>query len=167
MRTQAKNLSTPPAVRSQMGVKIIESCTIDRPAADLYRFWRRLENLPRFMKNLVSVTETSPVESHWIARVSARKTIEWDALIINEHPNELIAWKTVEECEFPHAGSVRFEPAPVGPATTVTVQMEYEPTAGPLEKLYAAITGKNPQHQVRENLERFKQLMETGSVKRD
>jgi len=153
----------PPAVRSGEGVKVIRACTINRSAAELFAFWRNLENLPRFMINLVSVTQTTPTRSHWVARGSRNKTIEWDAVIINEHPNEMIAWKTAEESEFRHAGSIRFQPAPGGRGTEVVVSLEYDPLHSDV-KILTRLFGKKPKDSVSQDLGRFKALMETGEI---
>src|SRR4051794_5251509 len=82
------------SVPDEHGTKVVKSVTIHRNAQELYEFWRRFENLPLFMRNLVSVSQTSDTDSHWIARSPTGKKVTWDATIINEHPGELIAWRT-------------------------------------------------------------------------
>jgi uncharacterized membrane protein len=89
-------------------------------------------------------------------------SVEWNAEIINEAPNELIAWRSLEGAPVPNAGSVRFEPANDGQAAEVKVALEYAPPAGKLGALIAKLFGEDPQRQVEEDLYRFKFLMETG-----
>ncbi|HWD19503.1 MAG TPA: SRPBCC family protein [Verrucomicrobiae bacterium] len=152
-----------PAVQSGHGIKAVRACTINQPVEALYNFWRTLENLPLVMKNLVSVTPISSTRSHWVARGARGKTIEWDALIINEHPNELIAWKTAENSDVAHAGSVRFRPAPGGRGTEVVVTFEYDPMHFDL-KIFSRLFGKKPADTLGADLYRFKALMETGEA---
>jgi uncharacterized membrane protein len=151
-------------VKGNRGVKFVKTCTVRRPAPELFRFWRRFKNLPDFMKHLISVTRTSDIESHWIAKAPAGKTIEWDAVIINEHENELIAWRTREDASVPHAGSVRFAECDLDRGTEVTVAMEYNPPVGKAGKLFAKMSGEEPEQQVNEDLRRFKAIMEAGEA---
>ena len=116
------------------------------------------------MKHLVSVTETSPTESHWVARSPAGKTVEWDATVINEHPNELIAWRTLEGSEVAHAGSVRFKAAPQNLGTEVTVAFEYMVSGGKLAAKIAKLSGKEPGQEVEKDLYRLKALLEAGEA---
>jgi uncharacterized membrane protein len=106
-----KHFESQSSVPDNKGIKVVKSCTINRPREELFQFWRHFENLPLFMKHLESVTQVSEKESHCVAR-TGKKTFEWDSVIINEHPGELIAWRTLEGSEIAHAGSVRFKNAP-------------------------------------------------------
>jgi uncharacterized membrane protein len=151
-------------VRGNRGVKVTKSCTIYRSPDEVYQYWRQLENLPKIMPNLRSVTQTSAVDSHWVMEGPGGKTIEWDAVIFNEHPNELIAWRTRQHSKIAHAGSVRFRPALTGEGTEVTVSLEYNPPAGKLGNWVVKIFGKDPAQQLQEDLARFKLLMEAGEI---
>jgi uncharacterized membrane protein len=152
------------AVPGNRGVKVVRSCTVRKPAAELYQFWRSLENLARVIKHPVAITALSDTESHWKASAPGDTFVEWDAVIINDHPNELIAWRSKEGAEVPNAGSVRFEAAPGDEGTEVTVQLEYDPPGGKLAALVAKLTGDEPKQQVGEALRRFKALMEAGEI---
>ena len=145
------------------GVKITRAVTINRPAEDLFRFWRNFENLPRFMTGLVSV-KAEGKRSHWVARGPMGAHAEWDAEIVTEEPNRLIGWRSLEGSEVATAGSVHFTPAPGGRGTEVKVVMKYEPPAGKVGALFAKLFGEDPARQIQENLRRFKQLMETGEI---
>lgn len=107
--------------------------------------------------------ETSNTESHWVAK-SPAGTSEWDAEIINEHENHLIAWQSKPGSEIDHAGSVRFESAPAGQGTEVRVSLEYIPPAGKLGAAIAKLYGEEPELQVEDDLARFKALMEVGEI---
>jgi uncharacterized membrane protein len=145
------------------GVKIERAVTINRSPEDLFRFWRNFENLPRFMANLVSV-KAEGKRSHWVARGPLGAHAEWDAEIITEEPNRLIGWRSLEGSEVATAGSVHFTPAPGGRGTEVKVVMKYDPPAGKVGALIAKLFGEDPARQIREDLLRFKQLMETGEI---
>jgi len=150
------------SVAGDRGTKVEKSVTVDRPAAELYRFWRNFENLPRFMNHLESVRMTGGNRSHWVAKAPAGTTVEWDAETYNEKEGELIAWRTLEGSEVASAGSVHFDEAPDGGGTIVRVSLKYDPPAGKLGALVARIFGENPEQQIDEDLNRFKQLMEAG-----
>ena len=148
----------------ERGIHVEESMTVERSPWDLYSFWRNFENLAQFMKHVESVKVLDEKRSHWVVRAPAGTTVEWDAEIINEEPNSLIAWRSLGNANVDNAGSVRFVPGPEGRGTEVRVVIDYIPPAGRLGKWVAALFGKNPESQIREDLRRFKRLMETGEV---
>ncbi|MGI8854246.1 MAG: SRPBCC family protein [Thermomicrobiales bacterium] len=145
------------------GVRVEKTLTINKSAAELYRFWRNFENLPHFMDHVESVQVKDATHSHWKVKGPAGKSVEWDATIINDIANELIAWKSTD-AEIANAGSVRFRSAPGGRGTEVTVNLEYDPPAGKAGMLVAKLFGEEPTQQVQDDLRRFKQVMEAGEV---
>jgi uncharacterized membrane protein len=159
-RTRRRGLS----VERNRARRVIKCVTINRTSEDLFRFWRRLENLPFFARHLISVKETSPTESHWVAKSPAGTTAEWDAVIVKETPNEYLAWESCPGSEIDNAGSVRFRPAPANQGTEVMVTLEYIPPVGALGALIARLYGEEPNIQVEEDLARFKAFMETGEI---
>ncbi len=150
------------SVPGNRGIKVEKSVTVNRPAGELYSYWRNFENLPNFMDHLESVTVQDDRRSHWVAKAPAGTTVEWDAEIINEKENELIAWRSLEGADVDNAGSVRFEEATGGRGTVVKVALEYNPPGGGVGSLIAKLFGEEPSGQVQEDLRRFKQVMETG-----
>lgn len=148
----------------QEGIKVRKSVTVNRAPAELYRFWRNFENLPRFMNHLEAVTVQGDKRSHWVAKAPLGQTVAWDAEIITEKENELIGWRSLPGSQMPNAGSVRFEPAPCGRGTQVTVELEYNPPAGVLGAAVAKIFGEEPGIQMNDDLKRFKQVMEAGET---
>ena len=146
------------------GIKVEKSVTINRSPAELYQFWRNLENLPRFMNHLESVKVTDEKRSHWIAKAPAGSTVEWDAEIYNEKEGELIAWRSLEGSDVDNAGSVHFEAAPGGRGSIVRVILKYDPPAGVIGANVAKLFGEEPSQQIEEDLRRFKQLMEAGET---
>jgi uncharacterized membrane protein len=158
--------STTTALGGQGGVHVRESVRLEVPVAEVYGFWRRLENLPRFMTHLNQVTETLDGRSHWVAAGPAGLTVEWDAEVINEIENKLLAWRSVPGSDVVMAGSVNFEPARGGRSTQVSVHLQYAPPAGKAGALVASLFGREPSQTVREDLRQFKQLLEAGEMPR-
>jgi uncharacterized membrane protein len=149
------------SVPAGKGVKVEKSIFINRPAETLYNYWRNLENLPRFMRHIRSITVRGN-RSHWVARGPLGFNVAWDAEIINDKPNELIAWRSLEGAEVDNAGSVHFQPS--GTGTRVTVVLKYDPPAGRMGAAIAHTFGQDLQPFMEEDLRRFKQLMEAGEV---
>lgn len=148
------------SVAARTGVKVEETFVVNRPAGELYRFWRDLENLPRFMRHVKSVT-VSGRRSHWVAQAPAGATVEWDAEIINEREGRMIAWRSLPGADVDNAGSVHF--MPVGGGTRVEVTLKYLPPMGKVGAAVAKLFGEDAQRQVREDVCRFKQVMESGA----
>ncbi|MDB6064262.1 MAG: cyclase/dehydrase [Pedosphaera sp.] len=159
----SQRLSTRPGTGT---IHLSKTITINRSAEDLYQFWHDFQSLPRFMNHLQEVQDFRNGRSHWVAKGPADTLVEWDAEIINDKPNELIAWCSVEGADVDNAGTVRFEPAAGGRGTVVKVAIEYRPPAGALGAKIAEIFGEAPEKQVHVDLHRFKQLMETGEIAR-
>jgi len=155
-----KGTPTQQTLAMGQGIRIQESVTIRRSQEDLYRFWRNLENLPRVMRYLEAVHEVSPMKSHWVAKAPAGATVEWDAEIIRDKENESIGWRSIEGADVSNAGSVHFEPAPGGAGTLVTVNLKYDPPLGPVGAVVAKLFGTDPSKTVKEDLHRFKAMME-------
>jgi len=155
--------STRAALGGERGTHVRESVRLEKPVADVYRFWRRLENLPRFMTHLHRVTENPDGRSHWVAAGPAGLTVEWDAEITEDRPNELIAWRSTN-ADVQNSGVVRFVPEPAGRGTIVRVEIKYSPPAGVVGAMVAKLFGEEPEQQVHEDLRRFKRFMETGEI---
>jgi uncharacterized membrane protein len=154
---------TSTAIASGQGVKLEESVTILRSPEELFSFWRRLENLPRVMRHLVSVEQQDNQRSHWIAH-GLTGNVEWDAEIINERPGELIAWRSLDGSPVETAGSVHFQRAPGNRGTEVRVVLSYNPPAGQIGAGIAWLAGRDAESQIREDLRNFKRIMETGTL---
>jgi uncharacterized membrane protein len=144
---------------AQKAVKVEHRVTINRPRAELYRYWRNFENLPRIMSHLESVTVLDERRSRWKAKAPAGQTVEWNAELFNEVPDGLIAWRSERGAAVPNAGSVHFSDAANG-ATEVRVVLDYEPPAGAMGVALAKLWGEEPAQQVKEDLQRFKAAME-------
>ncbi|MDB5349682.1 MAG: cyclase/dehydrase [Planctomycetota bacterium] len=145
-------------------LEVKKAITIGKPAEEIYRFWRDFQNLPRFMNHLESVAVTGERTSHWKAKAPAGSSVEWDAEIVEDRPNQLIAWRSKPGSDVDNSGTVRFLPAPGGRGTEVHVEMRYDPPGGPIGAIVAKLFGEEPNQQVYDDLRALKQLMETGEV---
>jgi uncharacterized membrane protein len=146
-------------------IRVEKSVTIsNKSPEELYRFWRNFENLPRFMKHLKHVTVINDTRSHWIATAPMGGSVEWDAEIINEQENRLIAWASVEGADVDNSGFVRFQAAPDRRGTEVKVVIEYNPPGGAITANLAKLFGEEPKQQIGDDLRRFKMLMEAGEI---
>lgn len=138
--------------------------TVNRPVDEVYRSWKNFEAFPSFMQHLESVEVMGGGRSRWTARGPAGSTVEWEAQTVEDREGELIAWRSLEGSQVQNSGTVRFRPAPGARGTEVRVTIEYSPPAGRLGRGIAWLFGEEPEQQIREDLRRFKQLMETGEI---
>lgn len=146
------------------GIRVEKTVTIqNKSPEELYRIWRNFENLPTFMKHLKSVTVIDQNRSHWVANAPLGATVEWDATIISDQENQLIAWASVEGADVENSGFVRFQAARRG-GTEVKVVMEYNPPGGGVTAAIAKVFGEEPEQQIGDDLRRFKMLMEAGEI---
>src|SRR3954452_22122052 len=143
-----------PRKGSSVTTKVNESIQVDVPVRVAYDQWTQFEEFPRFMGGVSQVTQLSDTLLHWVAEIAGVRR-EWDAAIIQQVPDERIAWAATEGAT--NAGAVSF--VPVGAeATTVTLELEYEPE-GVVEKAGDALN--LVQRQVTGDLERFKGYVES------
>lgn len=135
------------------------SIQVERSPEALYRFWRSFSNLPRVMPHLVSVQEIDARRSHWTATGRAGTNVEWDSEIIDDIPNERIAWRSSDGTPLFNAGSVQFVRTPTG-GTLVIVELLYESLPGTVGTALTQLLGMDPAGTVRTNLDRFRDMME-------
>jgi uncharacterized membrane protein len=148
----------------ELGVRARGAVTLMLPREQVFQFWRKLENLPRFMRHLISVQPSGDRRSHWVAEGPAGRRVEWDAEILNEVPNELIAWRSLERSDVDSAGSVRFSDAPGNRGTEVRVELQYNPPAGIVGAYVARVFGREPEQEIQADLLRLKQVLEAGEM---
>ena len=162
LNTAGTGEDTRQALSGPAGAIVEESVVINRPVSELYRFWRNLENLPRFMSHLESVERITDTLSRWRAKAPAGTSVEWNAEIINEVPDQVIGWKSIEGSDVVSAGSVHFDE--VGGGTRVRVRLQYSPPGGKVGDAIARLFGSDAATQIRQDLQRFKQLVEEGQT---
>lgn len=137
--------------------------TINRPAGELYEYFRDLTKLPTFMENVVRVDDLGDDKSHWVVKAPAGQTVEWDARIIEDVPGQSLTWQSEGDADVPNSGRIEFADAG-SRGTVVTATIAYDPPAGTVGKIIAKLFQREPSIQARRDLRRFKQLMETGEV---
>lgn len=144
------------------GLQIEEGITVNRPIDQIYVLWRQLENLPRFMSHIESVTVMDNHQSHWVARVPGPYRLEWDAVIIDEQENQKLSWRSLPGSSINHTGSVFFHSAPGRNGTEVKVILAYKPPAGNAGAAVAKLMSRVTKNQIRMDLRAFKAVAETG-----
>lgn len=135
------------------------SVVVDRPAQQVYDYWRKLENLPHIMSHLESVTALDDKRSRWVAKAPLGTHVEWEAEIVNDKPGQRIGWHSLPGATVDNAGSVQFEDLQDG-KTRVHVALSYRPPAGPLGAAVAKLFGEEPSQQIAEDLQKFKAAFE-------
>lgn len=148
----------------QLGIRVNHSIAVYRPIDEVYGFFRNFKNLSRFMAHVNAVRETDDTHSHWYVEGPGGVELEWDAEIINDQPNELIAWRSINSPRVESTGSVRFERAPGGRGTLIHVSLTYLPPAGALGAAIAKLMGQEPETQIKNDLRRLKQILEAGEI---
>jgi len=146
-------------------IQITQKVIIDRPRAELYAFWRELQNLPHFMHHLKSVQVLDTRRSEWVMHgPKSVGTVTWEAEITEDKPNELIAWQSLPGSTVENAGRVLFREASAGRGTEVEVSLEYRPVSGVAAKGAAALLRPVLSETIKEDIRRFKSLMEAGEI---
>lgn len=146
------------------GIHVCERVVIHQPLDAIYSFWRDLANLPRFFRHLRAVTPHDERRSRWVAAGPAGSSVEWEAEIVNDVPNQVIGWRSLGEADIVSAGSVNFDEAMGGRGTVVTVKLQYEPPAGRVGAWAAWLLGADPASQIRDDLRSLKQQLEAGET---
>ena len=155
----SRQLNDETGVPGNKGIKVNRTIIVDRAPQDVYRFWRNLENLPKFMEHVQSVREIDERRSQWVVKGPAGTEVEWTAQILTDRENSLISWESLPGAEVQNAGSVRFEPVNNGQSTEVKVSLQYLPPAGVIGATVAKLFGEAPEQQLDEDLQRFKELL--------
>lgn len=148
-------------VPGNKGIKVTREIEVNRPPGELFYFWKKLSNLPKFMPHVLSVEKTSEKGSHWVVEGPGGTKLEWDAEIINEHPGEMISWQSLPSADVESAGTVRFESRNDGASTHLRVTLQYHPPAGRAGAAVAGILGESPDRQLAGDLAILKEMMES------
>ncbi|MGH9587258.1 MAG: SRPBCC family protein [Acidobacteriaceae bacterium] len=135
-------------------------CTAERA----YRMWRDFETLPTFMRHLKSVTRGKDNESQWTAAGPLGSHLSWKAEIVDDVENERIAWRSLPGSPVATYGSIQFRPGLHEGSIVATLRMHYSLPGGTAGKAFATAFGKHPEFTVREDLRRFKALLEAGEI---
>jgi uncharacterized membrane protein len=147
-------------------VDVQKAITVQAPVDRVFAFFTQWENFPQWMSHVREVRGAPEGRTHWVVDGPAGTTVAWDAITTDLIPNERIAWKSVEGAAIEHSGVARFTPTADG-ATTIDIKMSYNPPAGAVGHAVATILGRDPKHQMDDDLARLKTTIETGVPPRD
>jgi uncharacterized membrane protein/uncharacterized protein YwbE len=150
-------------VDGRRAVDIQKTITVDVPIDQAFAFWDDFENFPKFMRHVREVRRTNdPRQWHWtVSGPAAAATIEFDAVLTERIPNQVIAWKTRESSLIGHAGLVRFDA--INPnRTRIQIRLSYNPPGGALAHGVLALVSADPKSRLDEDLVRMKTVLETG-----
>lgn len=153
--------SEAPGGESKVSAAVV---TINRPAKELYDFWRDFANLPQVMDNIERIDVQDGTRSHWVVNAPGGRTVEWDAIVIDDQPGRSITWQSAEGADIKNSGKIEFLDANTGRGTVVRAVIAYDPPGGTVGALIAKLFQREPALQSRRDLRRFKQLIETGEI---
>jgi uncharacterized membrane protein len=134
---------------------VSEEVRVDRPVSEVYNQWTQFEEFPKFMGGIEQVQQKDDTHLHWTAKIGGQ-TAEWDAEITQQVPDQVIAWRATHGAQ--NEGRVAFQSE--DGATRVRLELDVEPQ-GAVQQMGDAMGMLKSQ--VREDLGRFKQLIESRS----
>jgi uncharacterized membrane protein len=144
-------------------VEVKTTVSLNRPRSEVYSFWRKLENLPKFMKHLEKVEEIDQTRSKWTAKGPAGVgSVSWEAEIVEDHQNEFISWRSLPGSTVDNAGQVRFVETPRG--TDIRVQMTYRLPGGDVGGAAARLVSPMAEKMMRDDVRDLKKVMENGNL---
>lgn len=138
--------------------------TIARPRSEVYRAWRDFSNLPRFLDHVEHIEVVTPLRSRWTVKAPLNQQVSWTSYVTEDLQDERIAWESESGAIVPNFGWVEFRDAPGGRGTEVKALIAFQPPYGEAGRLLSILFQETPSHQMRDNLHRFKQFMETGEL---
>ena len=142
---------------------LAEAVTINRPANELYEFWRNPANLEQVMENIASIEVIDDRRSRWTVKAPGGKEVSWESVITEDIPGGEITWQSAEGADVANSGRIQFIDAGRR-GTVVRATIAYEPPGGVIGQLIAKLFQREPRIQARRDLHRFKQLMEAGEI---
>ncbi len=145
-------------------ILVQSSATVNQPKDEVYKFWRKLDNLPLFMKHLESVTVLDKKHAVWKAKIPGKLgTIEWKSEIVSDEPGRYISWKSLSGSDIHNSGIVKFKDA--GNSTTeVHVELSYHAPAGVIGEGLGHLLNPVLEKIIHKDIENFREYIETGKV---
>lgn len=142
---------------------LAETVTVNRPAQELYDFWRDPTNLVQVMENVEAIERIDDDRSRWTVKAPGGSDVSWESVVTHEVPGEEISWQSAEDADVANSGRIEFREAGER-GTIVRATIAYEPPGGKIGAVVAKLFQREPRIQARRDLHRFKQLMEAGEV---
>ncbi|MNK82881.1 Polyketide cyclase / dehydrase and lipid transport [compost metagenome] len=141
------------------GITLQKTLTVNAPIDQVYAFWNRPENFPRFMRHIREVRNLGEGRSHWVVSGPAGIPVEWEAETTRLVPNSLISWRSVPGSTVGNTGAIHLQANPDG-STRLHIQLSYRPPAGVLGHALATLFGTDPKHEMDDDLARMKLLIQ-------
>lgn len=152
----------PAAPDAEGGFSGTAATAINRPASELYEFWRDFTTAPRFRDSITTVEMIDENTSRWTAAGPMGRSFQWTSRVTEDRPGEFIAWESIPPSDVPNRGSVRFIPFGNGRQTEVHYTVEIDTPGGVVGKAILSLFHQAPQALMEEDLRHFRQLMESG-----
>ena len=139
-----------------------KTITVGAPVDEVYDAWSRVENFPRIMSHIREVRDIGNGRTRWTATGPAGVPVSWDAVVTQDVPGEILAWRSEPGSMIDNAGFIRFEPVGDGESTRVDIHLSYNPPAGSAGDVVASLLGADPKSAMDEDMVRFQSLVEEG-----
>ena len=148
-------------------VEIQKTISINAPVAQVFGFFSRYEDFPRYTAHVAEVRPTRVAgQSHWVMQLPGGIPLQFDAIETRRVENELLAWRSAEGAAVQHAGIMHFEPNADG-STRVHLRFSYNPPAGAIGHAIATLIGTDAKSLLDEEFVRVKTAIETGRTPHD
>lgn len=142
---------------------LAEAVTINRPAQELYEFWRNPRNLLPVMENIQAIDVIDDTRSRWTVKAPGERELSWESVVTKDVPGKEIYWQSAPGADIANSGRIEFREAGTR-GTVVRATIAYDPPGGAIGQFIAKLFQREPRIQARRDLRRFKQLMETGEI---
>lgn len=142
---------------------LAEAVTINRPAQELYEFWRNPRNLLPVMENIQAIEVIDDTRSRWTVKAPGERELSWESVVTKDVPGKEIYWQSAPGADIANSGRIEFREAGAR-GTVVRATIAYDPPGGAIGQFIAKLFQREPRIQARRDLRRFKQLMETGEI---
>jgi uncharacterized membrane protein len=142
-------------------LKVRTHVVVSRPRAEVYAFWRRLENWPLFMRHLDHIDELDGRTSAWRLKMpGGMGDIRWEARIVKDEKDTELSWNSVEGAVIRNTGKINFSDTP-GKGTRIDVMIVYGVPAGPIGERMAGLLTPAFRRRVEEDIHQYKEFLET------
>jgi uncharacterized membrane protein len=138
-----------------------ESVVIRRPVEQVFAYYEDFRNLPDFLGDVMRIELTGERTSRWTIKAPLGLEVHWSVVVTDIQPNAFIAYQTGSVTAAAR-WEINFSPG-TEPGTTIVREVMSIP-GGLLTEAALAAVGKPPAREVRANLERLKEVLETGHV---
>lgn len=141
-------------------LKVRTHIVVNRPRSEVYAFWRRLENLPLFMRHLEHIDELDGRTSVWRLRMpGGMEDIRWETRIVKDEKDTELSWHSVEGAVIRNTGKVNFSDTP-GKGTRIDVMIVYGVAPGPVGERIAALLTPAFRQRVEADIHQYKDYLE-------